>query len=322
MTQLRSFDSNSSFFCCPYYSRLADSPNIVYTHWLCGWCVYCTQNSRRWCEMAEFDLHLDGRVMTASFPKRRRRRSRKNKTKIFYRRQNRRVQLVWRRAKEKEVNKLSRWDKKLIAPNNRRVMGGAKSNKYFFPVANFSRRLNFFFFVCHATVYNQHTINDVESACCWVGQWRQNAPDKKSLIIKKEALGDITHIFILWFSRCDIAMTSLLPFGCSGNGRGVLFAAAAVPKVVWPCQTFISFYHPGPPFWLRPAFTMRFTCAIQFTFFFLPLFRFKEVGPRVFPFFLFQLSADPLDSFSPRYNPAPRLGHVFDSLFNLLSAYT
>jgi hypothetical protein len=32
MTQLSSFDSNSSFFCCPYYSRLADSPNIVYTH--------------------------------------------------------------------------------------------------------------------------------------------------------------------------------------------------------------------------------------------------------------------------------------------------
>jgi hypothetical protein len=73
-----------------------------------------------------------------------------------------------------------------------------------------------------------------------------------------------------------------LPFGCSGNGRGVLFATAAVPKVVWPCQTFISFYHSGPPFWLRPAFTMRFTCAIQFTFFFFLYLDSKKLGPVFF----------------------------------------
>jgi hypothetical protein len=60
--------------------------------------------------------------------------------------------LFGRRAKEKkEVNKFSRCDKMLIAPNRRAI---AKSNKYFFPVANFFRRLNFFFFVCPATVYN------------------------------------------------------------------------------------------------------------------------------------------------------------------------
>jgi hypothetical protein len=78
----------------------------------------------------------------------------------------------------------------------------------------------------------------------------------------------------------------------------------------------------GPSFLAPPSIYDEIHLCDPIYFFFLPLFRFKEVGPRVFPFFLFQLSADPLYSFRPRYNPASRLGHVFDSLFNLLSAYT
>lgn len=140
------------------------------------------------------------------------------------------------------------------------------------------------------------------------------------MIIKKEALGDITHFYFviqpMW--HCDDVVCLL---GCSGNGRGV-YSLLLCRK--WCCghaKRSFPFTNRCPPFWLRPAFTMRFTCAIQFTFFCLYLYS-KKLGPVFFLSFcqLCLCRSIPLEP--ALYNPAPRLDDVFDSLFNLLSAYT
>lgn len=57
----------------------------------------------------------------------------------------------------------------------------------------------------------------------------------------------------------------------------------------------------APLFWLRPAFTMRFTCAIQFTFFCLYLYS-KKLGPVFFlSFCQLSLCRSTLFHESPRY---------------------
>lgn len=98
----------------------------------------------------------------------------KTKRKI-YRRQNGRVQLFGR-SKRKRISTSSRCDdKKLIAPN-RSGDGGAKSNKYFFPLQLFPSFKLFLNFVC-PTVYNQH------NQWCWAPVV-ESANDVRMLPIK------------------------------------------------------------------------------------------------------------------------------------------